>query len=91
MIVGLYAVKDELSGFTPPVVCKDTDNAIRYFRYKVNTEEMLKQNPEDFSIWEVGSFDTDKGTVVGSGEPILVERAQVNKYGNEETAVQNNA
>lgn len=91
MIVGLYAIKDELSGFTPPVVCKDKENAIRYFRYRVSTEEMMKMNPEDFSIWEVGSMDTDKGTLVGTGEPILVERAQVIKYGNEETSIPNNA
>lgn len=77
MKLRLYAIKDELSEFEPPWACEDDAQAKRTFRYRVDTTKMMADNPEDFSLWHVGEYDTKTGET-GSELPFaeLIERAK---------------
>ena len=75
MMFKMYAIKDELSEFASPLAIQDDAQAKRYFRYEVSKTKLMSDNPEDFSIWEVGDFDSETGVVMGK-TPKLVERAK---------------
>lgn len=75
MIFHLYAIKDELSEYASPITIETEAQAKRYFRQMVENTKMMADNPEDFSIWEVGKFDTENGTIT-SALPKLIERAR---------------
>lgn len=78
MIQGLYAIKDELSGYAAPITIKNDDLAKRWFTAQVNNNEMMKGSTKDFSLWKIGEFNTESGLVIG--EPLnelkLIERAE---------------
>lgn len=71
----MYCIKDELSEYAAPVITESEAQAKRYFRHTVETTKMMKDNPEDFSIWYVGEFNSEEGTVKGE-TPKLIERAK---------------
>lgn len=75
MIMELYAIKDELSEFAAPQVHKDEANAKRWFRMICEDNGFMKANPEDFSLWLVGGYDTETACVT-SLMPKLIERAK---------------
>lgn len=79
MIFKLYAVKDELSEYASPLTIETEAQAKRYFRQLIENNKMMHDNPEDFSIWEVGKFDTETGTIT-SKQPKLIERAKGVKH-----------
>lgn len=77
MIAQLYTMKDELTEFTPGLVPFEEDaQAKRWFRDYVANNSMMRKNPEDYSIWKVGTIDTKTGKVEGYPFPELVERAK---------------
>ena len=80
MIFNLYCIKDELSEYASPITIEDDAQAKRYFRYTVENTKMMKDNPEDFSIWHCGYFDTETGQISGT-EKKLLERAKSVKHG----------
>lgn len=77
MIIDLYTIKDELSEFAPPIPLQDEENAKRYLRYKLETDEFMKLAPKDFSIWKCGEMNTETGEVKGM-MPKLIERGYEN-------------
>lgn len=78
----LYAIKDELSEFAAPIPIPDEPQARRYFRETVKATPMMANNPEDFSIWKVGEYDTENGSLAGI-RPLLIERGQRRPNDNE--------
>lgn len=72
-VIGLYAIKDELSGFTSPIGIQDDKMAKRYFKTQLELNPMMKQNPVDFSIWLVGYYHTKKGIIRAIPENELVK------------------
>lgn len=78
MIQGLYVIKDELSGYAPPIAIKSDEMAKRWFINQVNTTAVMKESAKDFSLWKVGEFNTESGLVVGEAlnELKLIERAE---------------
>lgn len=61
MIFNLYAIKDELSEFAAPICIEDDKQAIRFFKNKVFENNMMSSNPMDFSIWNIGKYETETG------------------------------
>lgn len=81
MILNMYSIKDELNGFTTPIPFMSEELAKRYFRDQYEGNPTIKNSPKDFSIWKMGTFDTEAGNYIG--EPNgnqLIERAE--NYGN---------
>lgn len=67
MTANIYTVKDELTNtFLNPAVIKSDDEAKRLFKYQVNNTPIWKDNPEDYSLYKVGTFDDNTGTIIGT-------------------------
>jgi hypothetical protein len=79
MIQVIVSVKDTAAqAFGRPVFVPTTAVAVRSFRDEINrkdsTEDMAK-HPDDFELYELGSFDDATGSI-DVMEPRLVARAK---------------
>lgn len=77
MIMELYSIKDEYTGFAPPVTFANKQIAKRWFKEMKTENITVKTSPEDFSLYYMGTFDSDNGKMVPPENfyPELVERA----------------
>ena len=80
MILHMYALKDELNGFTAPIPLPNLEMAKRYLKDQALSNPTVSNTPEDFSIWFIGDYDTELGRMIPD-EITLVERAR--NYGGE--------
>lgn len=77
MIFGLYTIKDELSEYGTMIVpFTEEAHAKRWFRGYVDENNMIKKNPEDFSLWKFADYDSKTAEVIPQYPPQLVERAK---------------
>ena len=76
MILKMYALKDELNGFTSPIPFTNDEMAKRYLRDQFEANPTVKNTPKDFSIWRVGEYESDTGVFKGEAENVLIERAE---------------
>ena len=79
MIIDLYAIKDELNGFTSPIPFMKEEMAKRYLKDQYMSNPTISNSPKDFSIWLIGTYDTDEGKISGGNKgkmPVLIERAE---------------
>ena len=68
----VVAVKDELTNsFLQPTMIESIEEAQRLFAYQVNSIGLWKENPEDYSLYHIGTFDQETGTLIGI-EPVKV-------------------
>lgn len=72
MIIKMYTIRDRMTEFGFPMPMENQESAKRYFRSRLNEVPIMKDNPEDFTLWYVGLFDTENGTI-NTAEPVLVE------------------
>lgn len=59
MMLTMYAIKDELNGFTTPIPFLSEELAKRYMRDQYEGNPTIKNSPKDFSIWQIGFFNTE--------------------------------
>lgn len=79
MTYGLFSVKDELtSHFLAPVMMLNEDEAKRQFKSQVNNIQLWKDNPSDFSLYKLGSFDEESGEILYKPEKIIGGRSVLN-------------
>lgn len=75
MTINMYSIKDELNGYTTPIPIANDELAKRYFKEQINTNTMIKNSKEDFSIWRMGRYNSETGEYKNE-VPQLIERAQ---------------
>ena len=75
MILKMYAIKDELNGFTTPIPFMKEELAKRYLKDQYETNPTVKNTPDDFAIYKIGDYDTELGRMIPE-EPKLIERAK---------------
>jgi hypothetical protein len=79
MILVIVSVKDTAAqAFGRPIFVPSTAVAVRSFRDEINrkdSNEDMAKHPEDFELYELGSFDDSNG-VISVNEPRLVARAK---------------
>ena len=77
MILEMYAIKDELNGYTVPIPFTSEEIAKRYLKDQVMGNPTVKNTAEDFSIWKIGTWDGESGTFImlPNGNQ-LIERAK---------------
>lgn len=79
MIVNLYAVRDELSNeFFAPQIIKNDEMAKRQFKSQVNTITLWKENPSDYSLYRIGTFDDETGLITSNLEKMVGGRSVLN-------------
>lgn len=62
MINTAYSVKDTLTNkFNGLVFFLSEEEAKRTFKTQVNSIDIWKDNPADFELWYVGTFDDETG------------------------------
>ena len=78
MIYNMYTVKDELTNnFKAPVLMMNDSEALRQFKGQVNNIQLWKDNPSDFSLYKVGTFDEEKGEIIPEMEKLAGGRSVV--------------
>lgn len=76
MIYGVYAMRDAKTGFMSPTVDANDETAIRSFRHAVAASDgILRTYAQDFSIYRLGSFDTDSGALTRESVPVWLADA----------------
>lgn len=76
LIIKLYAIKDDLNGFAPPIPFNNDDIAKRYFKEMCQENLTIRISPQDFSIWKIGEYNTKDGTIKTETTPTLLERGE---------------
>lgn len=77
MKMGLYSLKDELKGFEAPMMMMNDDEAIRTLKILANTpDNLVCLSAEDYSVYKIGSFDTECGKLEIEDQIKLVARAK---------------
>lgn len=65
MKFNIYAVKDELTQkFLQPTFGENEDAVIRIFKTQINTLPIWKDNPTDFSLYQIGEFVEETGEII---------------------------
>lgn len=64
MILNVYSVRDALTGYMSPTFEVSDPVAMRNFEYAVrNTESLLGSHPEHYSLFKIGTYDSDTGVL----------------------------
>lgn len=78
MKLGLYSIKDAKTGFMTPVLEQGDPAALRNFAYAVNQSDSIMHDcPNDFSLFKVANFDTDKGVEPVTSPILIVDASEV--------------
>lgn len=62
-ILPLYSIRDRHVGFTPPIPMENDEYAKRYFKTQMLENPTMKDSPEDFTLWIIGTFTTSNGMI----------------------------
>lgn len=73
MKFGVYAIRDQLTGYMQPTIDASHDAAVRNFLLAVKSANgVLSFRPADFDLMCIASFDSETGLVKGLSGPELV-------------------
>lgn len=63
MIYGVYSIFDSAAGvFTAPTIDISDASAVRFFQQAIaNSGSIMNFKPDDFSLYQVGTFDVETG------------------------------
>jgi hypothetical protein len=65
MILGKYTIYDAaLEGYNQDWTMHNDGIAIREFTDMCNSDTKIAKNPEDYSLWKIGSFDNVTGELI---------------------------
>lgn len=84
MIFNMYAVKDAMTGkFLNPMFVEKNEiadkDATRAFKSNLNNIKLWKDNPNDFDLYRVGSFDDEAGAAATTIELVASGRSVVDE------------
>lgn len=75
----ILAIKDELTEtFMQPIFLKGNhwkEEATRLFKHQINSIPLWKSNPSDYSLYVIGQFDENSGTITPVVEKITGGRS----------------
>lgn len=74
MIYGVFSIRDTLNGFMSPIVEMNRNVAKRNFSYAVNNNDLMGFSPKDYDLYQVGEFDSEKGTINAFEFPEMIMR-----------------
>ena len=71
----IVAIKDELRGYDITEVADSEAVAYRSFYNAVNSTPVMKLNVKDYSLYQVGVFDTELGIIENCSPKLIVDAA----------------
>jgi len=85
MNVGIYAIYDsKAEAFLQPFFSQTTGTAIRAFKQAANTpENNFYEYAEDYTMFHLGDFDDQDGTITAYDAPVSISKALVLRDDNE--------
>lgn len=78
MTYGIYAVRDVKMGYAQPILDSSDETAIRNFSSQCKNAQFnptLFYNPQDFSLYKIGEYDTDTAMLTAITPPSLLVEA----------------
>lgn len=76
MTFGVYCMRDVKTGFMTPSFDLNDQVAIRNFSHAVvNADNVLSSFAKDFSLYTIGTFDSDTGLITSLPQPRLLYEA----------------
>lgn len=81
MIKGIYGYHDALNGFINIFIDNTDKVAVRGFSSAIKTAEsgsLFYSNPTDYSLYKLGTFDTDTGSITLEPAPVILCRGERN-------------
>lgn len=77
MRLGIYSVRDSLSGFLQPTVEINDQVAYRNFEHAVlNSDSLFFTHPEHYSLCVIGALESDTGEIIPVYPPQEIVSAQ---------------
>lgn len=77
--VTLSVYDEKAQFFSPPMCFKTVAEGTRVFLDECrNSNSVLSQHPEDFSLYEIGSFDDSNGEIISFVPNKFIARGQHN-------------
>lgn len=74
----VYSVRDARTGFLTPTVEVSDQVARRNFEHAIASgPSLFTSHPEDYSLWCIGSFDTDTGELSPVTPGVLLQATDV--------------
>lgn len=74
----MYCIRDNKVGFMTPVIDTNHDTAIRNFAMAVNGQnDTMAFSPADFDLYQVGTFDSEKGMIEPMTPDLVVSGTSV--------------
>lgn len=65
----IAAVKDKvMDEILQPIFVHNEEEAKRFFEYQLRTNNIWKENPDQFELYDLGVFDSKTGNIVGNNE-----------------------
>lgn len=62
MRYGVYAIRDDLTGFLTPTLDQTDEAAARNFRHAcINENNLFYSHASDYSLFKIGEYETDTG------------------------------
>lgn len=80
MIYNVYAIRDSKTGFLQPTCEMNDASAMRNFEHAVmaGPDSLFFSHPEDYALYRLGSYDTDKGVILPESPIVnLIEASAV--------------
>ena len=73
MVVKVYAMRDLKSEFMAPTYSTNDAVAMRNFESSIEqSHDVLFTHRNDFQLFRIGSFDTEKGILIPEDLPVLI-------------------
>lgn len=70
--LGLYSVKDNLTGFSAPTHDLNDATAVRNFAYAMQNIPQYAHKPSDYDLYKVGVFNPDTGVISSIVPKIII-------------------
>ena len=78
----LYAIKDNLNGFIPPVAAPNELSAKRWFAHELKHNTFYADNKGDYDLYYLGKYNIKTGMIFPAGSEMTIA-ARGTDYGNE--------
>lgn len=75
MIKNLYSIKDRLQGFMSPFYDVNDEIAMRNFDSAAQKNDIIWFNPDEFSLYRLGSYNDESGLLVSEPTPVFLMQA----------------
>lgn len=74
----IFAMKDRKVGFLTPMVDQNVPSAVRNFKFAISRpDSVMKIQPDDFSLYQIGDYDTDCGVITPMDPQFIVDAISV--------------